>query len=93
MAILLEYGNNEGFTYNPRFLADMDYIQKRFGLHEMGMVEPEFVNCLKKYVVELQEYQESHKGNEKDAAHPLSSIAPDWAPELLKARYNMKFIG
>lgn len=93
MAVLHEYGNNEGFTYNQRFLADMDYIQKRFGLHEMGVVEPKFHALLKCYIKELQEYQEAHKNDKCDPAHPLRSLAPDWAPELLKERYNMKFIG
>jgi len=93
MAVLHEYGNNEGFTYNQRFLADMDYIQKRFGLHEMGVVEPKFHALLKGYIKELQDYQETHKHDERDDAHPLRSLAPDWAPELLKERYNMKFIG
>lgn len=93
MAVLHEYGNNEGFTYNQRFLADKDYIQKRFGLHEMGVVEPKFHALLKGYIKELQDYQETHKHDERDDAHPLRSLAPDWAPELLKDRYNMKFIG
>jgi hypothetical protein len=93
MAVLHEYGNNEGFTYNKRFLADMDYIQKRFGLHEMGVVEPAFQVLLKEYIEELQEYQKAHKDDKCDNGHPYRSLAPDWAPELIKERYSMKFIG
>lgn len=93
MAVLYEYGNNEGFTYNKRFRADMEYIQKRFGLHEMGVVEPKFHALLKDYIKELQEYQKVHKNDGYNKQHPYRALAPDWAPELLKERYNMKFIG
>lgn len=93
MAVLHEYGNNEGFTYNPRFRADMEYIKARFGLHEMGTPDPEFHTLLRGYVKELQEYQTAHKDDVVDDAHPFRSLAPDWAPELLKERYNMRFIG
>lgn len=93
MAVLYEYGNNEGFTYNQRFLADMEYIKKRFGLHEMGIIEPKFHASLKGYIKELQEYQDVHKNDDKDDKHPYRSLAPDWVPEMLKQRYNMKFIG
>lgn len=93
MAVLYEYGNNEGFTYNQRFLADMDYIQDRFCLREMGTPDPLFHGLLKGYIKELQDYQIAHKNDTKDDKHPYRSLAPDWAPQLLKDRYNMKFIG
>lgn len=94
MAVLYEYGNNEGFTYNQRFLADMEYIQNRFHIHGSEVVDnPEFVSLLKGYIKELQLYQKAHYKDERDPAHPYRYLAPDWAPELLKERYNMKFIG
>lgn len=93
MAVLHEYGNNEGFTYNQRFLADKEYIQKRFGLHEMGVVDPKFHALLKDYIKELQDYQDAHKKDATDKANPYRPMAPDWAPQLLKDRYNMNFIG
>lgn len=93
MAVLYEYGNNEGFTFNHKFLAEKDYIQDRFGLREMMTPEPKFHALLRKYVAELQKYQAEHKNDAKNENHPYRSFAPDWAPQLLKDRYNMKFIG
>lgn len=94
MAVLYEYGNNEGFTYNKRFLADIEYIQSRFHVLGGEVVDNlEFVSLLKGYVKELQDYQKNHKNDENDKHHPYRSLAPDWAPDLLKERYDMKFIG
>lgn len=93
MAILHEYGNNEEFTYNQKFLADKDYIQNKFGLREMCVPEPRFHALLKQYIKELQDYQQEHKDDVTDKAKPYKAMTPDWAPQLLKDRYNMKFIG
>lgn len=93
MAVIYEYGNNEGFVYNQRFLADKDYIQDRFGLKEMGTPEPLFAKLLKAYIKELQDYQEVHQRDSKDEKHLYRALAPDWVPQLLKDRYDIKFIG
>lgn len=88
MAILYEYGNNEGFTYNQRFLADMDYIQQRFSLYGTGVVDHSFHVSLRAYIKELQDFYEQHKDGEK-----ITDRVPEWVPRLLKERYEMKFIG
>lgn len=93
MAVLHEYGNNEGFTHDKKFLADVKYIQKRFDLQAMGPPDPEFRRLLRHYLKELQDYQAAHKDDAPDPSNPLAPLAPEWAPRLLKERYNMKFIG
>lgn len=93
MAILYEYGNNEGFTYNKKFLAEMKYIQDRFGIHGACTPDSYFREVLKGYIKELQDYQQEHENDENDKQHPYRSMAPDWAPQLLKDRYNIEFIG
>ena len=92
MAVLYEYGNNEGFTHNQKFLADVEYIQQRFGVYGSGTPDAEFCMLLQDYVKELQEYQEAHRNDKVDGAL-FRPFAPDWAPQLLKDRYNMAFIG
>lgn len=89
MAVLHEYGNNEGFTYNQKFIAEKEYIQLRFGIREMESPDTYFSNLLRMYVDELQSYQIDHRG-EQCSGNP---IAPEWVPDLLDKRYNMKFIG
>lgn len=93
MAVLYEYGNNEGFTFNAKFLADKEYIEKRFHIYGTGVVDADFVMLLKGYIKELQDYQEAHKNDEYEGSNGFRPIAPDWAPRLLKERYNMDFIG
>lgn len=74
MAVLHEYGNNEGFTYNQKFLADKDYIQNKFGLREMCVPDPRFLVLLKQYIKELQDYQQEHKDDVTDKANPYKAI-------------------
>lgn len=83
MAVLYEYGNNEAFVYNQKFLADKDYIQERFGLHGGGVVDATFHPLLKQYIKELQEYY---------AAHDTTDRIPEWARRLLKERYEINLI-
>ncbi len=91
MAILLEYGNNEGFVFNQKFLAEKDYVQERFGLYGTGIVDHNFHVLLRQYVKELQEYYANHKKN--DISQHITELVPEWAPRLLKERYQMNFIG
>lgn len=87
MAVLLVHGNNESFTHNMHFVADVEYIQKRFNLHGAGVVPSEFAVLLKKYKQELDEYNELHK-NEVEGCI-FSDAKPEWAVKLFKDMYNI----
>lgn len=57
-AVLYVHGNNEAFCLEPKFLADVDYIRKRFKILEA--VTPtedtfEFRGMLKSYIEELED--------------------------------------
>lgn len=90
MAVLLEYGNNEGFTYSTRFLAEMNYIQTRFGLNGGEIPDADFIRHFQKYEAELKDHQASNR--QKTGVDGASSIAPEWVPRLLKERYSIKFM-
>lgn len=84
MAILLEYGNNEGFVYSARFLAEKEYIEQRFGIYGTGTPDPEFVTALKHYVKMFEDFRKEHNDE---------SAAPKWVAEFLQNRYGIKFYG
>lgn len=91
MAVLYMYGNNEYMVYNKTFLADVRYIQDRFGLHGAGTLQHDFAVLLKQYVKELEDYEERHKEDAADGALFKSHI-PAWASKLFDERYGIKLI-
>lgn len=80
MAVLLLHGNNEEFTHNTKFMADCEYIQKRYNIDGGEMVIKEISELLTKYVYELDDYE---KANGVDAK-------PQWAIDLFKDMYGIK---
>ena len=87
MAVLLVHGNNEAFTHNMHFVADAEYIQKRFHLYGTGIVPAEFAELLRKYEKELEEYNELHKNEAEGCV--FSDAKPEWAVKLFKDMYNI----
>ena len=79
-AVLLEYGNNEAFTLNDKFLTDIEYIQKRFHIFGAETPDAEFAEALKKYVNKIQEF-------EKDNGHDKR---PEWAEKYFIQMYNIE---
>lgn len=59
-AVLLEYGNNEAFTLNEKFIADIEYIQKRYHIFGAETPDAEFVEALKEYVIKIQEFEKEN---------------------------------
>lgn len=73
MVCLYLYGNNEEYTLSPNFLADVEYIQKRFNLLGGEAPDVEFVEIFQEYVKELEQ---------------LDDI-PLWASKMFKDRYGI----
>ncbi len=88
MAVLYVHGNNEAFTFNQKFVADMEYIQKRFHIEGAGTPSCDFVDLLIEYVSELEQYALQHKNESKEAV--FSDGKPQWAIDLFKEMYNIK---
>ena len=79
-AVLLEYGNNEAFTLNEKFLADIEYIQKRFRIFGAETPDNEFAKALKEHVMKIQKF-EKENGYDK---------RPEWAEEYFMKMYNIQ---
>lgn len=88
MAVLYVHGNNEAFTFNGKFLADMEYIQNRFHLHGAGTPDSDFTETLQGYIRELEEYDKDNANKSSEAV--FSSAKPQWAVDLFKEMYNIK---
>lgn len=79
-AVLLEYGNNEAFTLNDKFLTDVDYIQKRYRIFGSETPDAEFAEALQEYVAKIQEFEKKN-GQDK---------RPEWAEKYFMDMYNIK---
>ena len=92
MSVLLENGNNEAMTHDNKFLADVEYIQKRFHIEGGETPDKEFQILLKKYVKELKDFYEANKHLRFSKEKGLKAVVPEWAVKLFKDRYNMSLI-
>lgn len=79
-AVLLEYGNNEAFTLNDKFLADIDYIQKKYRIFGAETPDAEFADALKEHVIKIQEFEKKN-GHDK---------RPEWAQKYFIEMYNIQ---
>lgn len=73
MAILLHFGNHEGYTHSPKFLADSEYIQKRWHIYGGRVADREFTCKLKQYSNTLKDLDK----------------APEWAVRFMKDNYGI----
>lgn len=75
MAVLMVHGNNEAFTHNTHFLADVEYIQEKYQLYGSGVPPMEFAQLLRKYVRELENVEADDK--------------PEWVKKLFGGMYDI----
>ena len=81
MAVLYQYGNNEAMVFNYHFVADCEYIQKRFHIQGGETPDAEFVVKYNKWLSDILEYEKSHPDTD--------DIVP-WAVKLFKDMYDIK---
>lgn len=74
LAVTCVLGNNEFMVMNKRFKADVEYIQRHFGIAGGESPDPAIIRPLRHYIELLESATE----------------LPDWAERLFKERYNMK---
>ena len=67
-------GNNENIVMSPKCRAELEYIQKRFGIDGGEVPDTEIIEPLKKYIAELEKATE----------------VPAWAEKIFKERYGIK---
>ena len=77
MAVLMELGNNEAFTHNTHFLADVEYIRKRYSID--GGLVPDAT-----FAEYLREYAEDVRGS------VAQGFIPQWAERLFREEYEIK---
>lgn len=79
MAVLMHLGNNEAMVMNKHFIADCEYIQKRYGIKGGEIPDATFVEYFKEY--------------ENDLRLALDNdFIPQWANRLFIEDYEIKLL-
>ena len=79
MAVLYVYGNNENMVLNNHFVADCDYIQKRWHIQGGETPDIDFVVKFQCWHKDILDYEKEH----------TDGIVP-WAVKLFSEMYNIK---
>ena len=74
LATVHSLGNNEQMALCPQLRADLEYIQKVFGIDGGETPDSRIIGPLKRYIREIEE----------------SEDCPKWAEKLFKDRYGIK---
>lgn len=74
LAVVCVLGNNENMVMSSKCRADLEYIQKRFGIDGGEVPDKEIIAPLKEYISELEKADE----------------VPLWAEKIFKERYGIK---
>lgn len=83
MAIVYVWGwGDEIFTSCPKLLCDIKYIQQKYHIEGGEPTDdPEFIQYLKDYTKELEDYI-------KQKEHTNDGKIPEWATKLMNERYG-----
>ena len=80
MAIVMVFGNNEGFTLAPKFQCDREYIQETYHIGGGEVCDAEFAQMLREYVAACEAV--------KDESDPFFVKCA----KLIKERYEFKLL-
>lgn len=78
-------GSREEFTYSPKLHAELQYIQKKYGIEGTSCPDVEIVDYIKQLEAEQLEYE-----NQFDDSYLAADKVPQWANDLCKERYGFK---
>ena len=88
MAVLhVESGCTTAVTHSPKLRADLEYIQKRFGISGGKTPDAAFVKRFRHYVHEIEAHQKRSRGNA--ALSSEEQAWPTWARRLYRDSYNV----
>lgn len=76
-------GSREEFTYSPKLHAELEYIQKKYGIEGASCPDVEIVGYIKQLEAEQLEYE-----NQFDDSYLAADKVPQWANDLCKERYG-----
>lgn len=85
MSLLYVHGNNEKLVYNKKLLADVEFVQRKYGIQGGALPDMEFVKAFQKYVKELEAYEQKHKDDWE-----IMGAMPKWAKGFLMERYDIQ---
>ena len=89
LAVLhVEEGGITAVTHSPKLRADLEYIQKRFGISGGKTPDAAFVKRFRHYVHEIEAHQKRSRGNA--ALSSEEQAWPEWARSLYMDSYNVK---
>ena len=89
MAVLhVESGCTTAVAHSPKLRADLEYIQKRFGISGGKTPDAAFVKRFSHYVHEIEAHQKRSRGNA--ALSSEERAWPEWARRLYRENYNVK---
>ena len=76
-------GSREEFTYSPKLHAELEYIQKKYGIEGTSYPDVEIVGYIKQLEAEQLEYEKQF-----DNSYLAADKVPQWANNICKERYG-----
>lgn len=76
-------GSREEFTYSPKLHAELEYIQKKYGIEGTSCPDVEIVGYIKQLETEQLEYEKQF-----DNSYLATDKVPQWANNICKERYG-----